>query len=113
MWTEAQIKTAVEASARKVVAWAGEAQKVVQFIETNKTALAIEHHIPGGMKILEALGGTDKVLAIVVKDVPYVGEIFMAYDILHGLGAKPMEWGRPNDPEAEARLRERDSLTNG
>lgn len=110
MWTEAQI---LNFTKTEIIPFVARAKQVVDYVVADKDIAKLADVIPHGDKVLDALGGVDKALGLAAKDLPYVGVAFAAYDLYRGLGGQAMEWGKPNDPEAEARLRERDALTGG
>jgi hypothetical protein len=87
LWTLNDVQTLAD----EVKAFVVKAQSVVEFLETNKTAVNIENHIPHGDKIIAALGGTSKILGMVGQALPYVGVAFAAYETYKALGGRPMD----------------------
>lgn len=83
-------------------------------VQANPTIQQIEERFPAAAHLAARVIGVLPGAAEVINDIDLVaryGPLLLEFSEVAGI--KPMEWGAPNDPEAEARLRERDALTGG
>ena len=106
--TEAEIISGVREYAGKVATFSVKAEKITVMLRDNKLAHEIEAAIPGGAKIAQVIEKAVGVEHILAGAVPLVNDVFMLYSLYENFGGKPMDWGHPNDPEAEELLRQRD-----
>jgi len=111
--TEDEIRNFALLESAKIATFAKRAEVVLGMMKNSKTLQQIEAEIPGGAKIAEAINRVLPIAHAAGNAVPFVSGLFTLYDVYEGLGGRPKEWGEPNNPEAEARLREWDRQTNG
>jgi len=111
--TEDEIRNFALLRAARIASFAAKAEVILGMIKNAKTIQQIEAEIPGGAKIAEAISRVIPIAHAVAGAIPIVSGLFTLYDVYEGLGGRPKEWGEPNNPEAEARLRDWDRQTNG
>ena len=83
-------------------------------IQSTQTEQDIEARFPAAAHLAERLAALAPGVgaAIDVADaLANYGPLLLEFASVAGI--RPMEWGAPNDADAEARVRERDALTNG
>lgn len=107
MWSESEILTFTK---KEIIPFAQKAKLVVDYVVANKDISKLAREIPHGEAVLKALGGVDKALGLAVRDLPYVGLAFQAYDAYRGFGGHPMD---PSAPEWRDYLKDYDARTGG
>ena len=109
--TSTEIIAGIHGLAIKIAAFAVKAEQVTIMLRDAKLAHEIEAKIPDGARIAEAIEKAVGIEHIIAGSVPIVNDIFALYSLYVVLGGHPKEWGKPNDPVAEAELKERDAQT--
>lgn len=106
--TESEIISGAREYAGKVATFSAKAEKVLIMMRDDKLAHEIEAAVPGGAKIANIIERLVPAAHMLAGALPLVNDVYMLYSVYENFGGRPMDWGHPNDPEAEERLRQRD-----